>query len=89
MLNQYDYFDSIADKLVDKIIKELDKKSFKKLKKLSLLYKIGIDLSDNQHFGFCLYIRNNYIYNNPELIEQVEPDEFSSIIYKKILKKYK
>lgn len=87
MLNQYDDYDLIADKLSDKVIEELDKKNFNKIKKLSLLYKIGIDLSDNQHFGFCLYIRNNYIYNNPLLIEKVEPDEFSSIIYKKILNK--
>ena len=40
------------------------------------------------HFGYCMYIRNNYIYNNMDNLDfEVEPDELSSAIMEVLIEK--
>ena len=40
------------------------------------------------HFGYCMYIRNNYIYNNVENLDfEVEPDELSGTIMNVLIRK--
>ena len=39
------------------------------------------------HFGIGLYIRNNFIYNNPKLKYYFDHDELSERIFNKIIEK--
>lgn len=42
--------------------------------------------SSIHHWGLCLYIRNNYIYNNEELMNMnIDPDELSDKILKRVI----
>ena len=59
-------------------------------KELNIFQKIFLFITQNSvihHFGICLYIRNNYIYNNEKLLDTgYHPDELSEIILKKVVK---
>ena len=42
--------------------------------------------SSIHHWGLCLYIRNNYIYSNEELMNMnIDPDELSDKILKRVI----
>ena len=69
--------DDIINMLADEIINNLDDNIRQELKKKS----------EYNHFGFGLYIRNNYIYNNEKIKYRFEADDLSSMIYDKIIEK--
>lgn len=73
----YKEIDDLIDELAIDIINDLDTKTIKELRKKT----------EYSHFGFGLYIRNNYIYNNDKIKYMVEPDDFSSEIYDRIIEK--
>ncbi len=73
----YEEIEKLVDKLADDIINNLDKKMIKKLKRRPKY----------DHFGFGLYIRNNYIYNNEQIKYMIEADDLSSEIYDRIIEK--
>lgn len=63
----------------------------KKIKNdINFFQKIILIITQNSkihHWGFCLYIRNNYIYNDDYLMgKNIDPDELSDIIIKKVVK---
>jgi hypothetical protein len=57
---------------------------------INIFQKIFLFITQNSsihHWGFCLYIRNNYIYNNEELMRlDIDPDELSEKILKRVVK---
>ncbi len=67
----------LVDEISDDVIKDLNEEEIKQLK----------TNPPYSHFGFGLYIRNNYIYNNPKIDFLVEPDSLSGMIYAKIIEK--
>ena len=79
IIKEYDEEENqLADEIVSKILNDMTKKQIRKLKGFGYF-----------HFGNGLYIRNNYIYNNKKIIDKVEPDEFSYLVYVKLVKKMK
>ena len=66
----------LDDKILLQILNEMTNDQIKKLK--------GVGYN---HYGNGLYIRNNYIYNNKKIREKIEPDEFSYLVYSKLLDK--
>lgn len=73
----YQELDSLIDELATEIINKIDDKLKEELKKQSKY----------SHFGFGLYIRNNFVYNNDKIKYRVEADSFSHKIYDKIMEK--
>ena len=59
-------------------------------KEINLFQKIFLFITQNSsihHWRFCLYIRNNYIYNNKKLMSlDIDPDELSEKILKRVVK---
>ncbi|MCM1052822.1 MAG: hypothetical protein NC483_02455 [Ruminococcus sp.] len=74
---RHNNIEEITDIISDMVINDLSKME---------LWKSKIFKSFS-HFGICLYIRNNYIYNNSLLKDVFEADELSNYIFEKILKK--
>lgn len=72
---------------VNKYIEEIANKV---KKEINIFQKIFLFITQNSsihYWGFCLYIRNNYIYNNEELMNlNIDPDELSEKILKRIVK---
>lgn len=72
---------------LDEYIEEI---SNKVNKEINIFQKIFLFITQNSlmhHWGFCLYIRNNYIYNNEKLMNMnIDPDELSEKIFKKVVK---
>ena len=67
----------IVDKIANEVIKTLDENDIKKLK----------EKPPYDHFGFGLYIRNNFIYNNADTEDYpASADDLSAEIYERILK---
>ncbi len=71
------YINELIEEIANDIIGDLDYETIDELKKKP----------EYSHFGFGLFIRNNYIYNNDKIKYRVEADSFSSKIYDKILEK--
>lgn len=73
---------------IDSYIEEISNKINKEI---SIFKKIFLFITKNSsihHWGFCLYIRNNYIYNNKELMKMdIDYDELSEKIFKRVIKK--
>ena len=67
--------DKLVCELANDIINDLDNNTIEELK-LKPEYS---------HFGFGLYIRNKYIYNNKKNKYRIDADHLSSLIYDKIL----
>lgn len=81
----------INEELIDENFEMYINKIAKKIKKeINLFRRIFLLITQNSsihHLGFCLYIRNNYIYNDKYLMSKnINPDELSEIILKKIVK---
>ena len=71
----YKEINDLVNEITNDIIKNLDEETIHDLK----------TNPEYNHFGFGLYIRNNYIYNNNKIKYRIEPDDFSKKIYNKIL----
>lgn len=71
------YINKKIDEIADDVINDLDSDTIDELKKKP----------EYSHFGFGLFIRNNYIYNNDKIKYRIEADGFSGRIYDKILEK--
>lgn len=60
-------------------------------KEMNLFEKICLFITKNylfHHWGIGLYIRNNYIYNNKELMNvDIDPDELSQKILKRVVRR--
>lgn len=77
--------------MVSNDINEYIEKIANKVKnEINIFQKIFLFITQNSsihHWGICLYIRNNYIYNNEELMRlDIDPDELSEKILKKVVK---
>lgn len=73
----YKETNDLLNEIASDVIKNLDEETINNLK----------TNPEYNHFGFGLYIRNNYIYNNEKIKYRIEPDSFSEEIYNKILEK--
>lgn len=76
-----DEFKFLVSDISDDVIKELDEEDKKSLLK-------NDDYIDH-HFGFGLYIRNNFIYQNDKIKYKIEADFLSHRICDEIVKKLK
>lgn len=76
-----DEFNFLVSDISDDVIKELDEED----KKILLKNDNYID----HHFGFGLYIRNNFIYQNDKIKYKIEADFLSHRIFDEIIKKLK
>lgn len=73
----YEEVENLKSMIADKVIAGLSNKEIDALK----------ESPEYSHFGFGLYIRNNYIYNNEDIKYKIEPDDFSFDIFEKIIEK--
>lgn len=71
----YKEINDLGNEITNDVIKNLDEEIINDLK----------TNPEYNHFGFGLYIRNNYVYNNDKIKYRIEPDDFSKKIYNKIL----
>ena len=79
VLYPYEEIDKIVNDIAEKVIAQLSKKELNYLKQND----------EYEHFGFGLYIRNNYIYKNENLKYRVEPDDFGYKIFERVIEKIK
>jgi len=77
VLYPYEEINNIINNIADKIIAELNLSQIEYLKQKP----------EYDHFGFGLYIRNAFVYNNADIKYRVEADSFSKKIYNKVLEK--
>ncbi len=81
----------INEEIIDEDFKMYIDEIARKIKKdINIFQKIFLLITQNSevhHWGFCLYIRNNYIYNDEYLMNKnIDPDELSEIILKRVIK---
>ena len=87
-----EYIEKIIDEeIIDKEFEMYIDKIAKKIKKdINLFQRLFLLITQNSkihHWVFCLYIRNNYIYNDNYLMNNaIDPDELSEILLKKVVK---
>lgn len=85
-----DYIEQIInEELIDdgfeKYINEIAKKVKKDINFFQKIFLLITQNSKIHHWGLCLYIRNNYIYNNEELMNiNIDLDELSEKILKRV-----
>jgi len=72
---------------LDEYIEEISNKVNKEINIFQKIFLFITQKSSIHHWELCLYIRNNYIYNNEELMNMnIDPDELSEKILKKVVK---